>query len=50
MNQLATNLRTIGLFHTSSVVDDFVADATKKRLSPTQMLERIVEAELSERT
>ena len=50
MTTLAEALRAIGLTHTAGELDDLVALATKRRWSPTQILEHITEAEQRERT
>ncbi len=50
MSALAADLKAIGLTHTAQVVNDLIAEATQKRLAPAQLLERIVRAELAERT
>ena len=42
-------LRQLGLVHTASELDDFIARATQKRWSPLVQLERLVEAELAAR-
>lgn len=49
MSALADALRAIGLTHTAAELDDLVALATKRRWSPTQLLEHVVEAEQRER-
>ena len=49
MSTLAAALRAIGLSHTAGDLDDLVALATKRRWSPTQLLEHIAEAEQRER-
>jgi len=49
MTALAQALRTIGLAHTATGLDDLVALATKRRWSVTQILEHIAEAEQRER-
>jgi len=49
MTTLADGLRAVGLAHTASELDDLVALATKRRWSPTQLLEHIVDAEQRER-
>ena len=43
-------LKTLGLHHTAAQLDDLVALATKRRWSPTQLLEHLAEAEHQERT
>jgi DNA replication protein DnaC len=50
MSPLPDRLKTLGLQHTVAHLDDLVALATKRRFSPTQLLEHLVEAELAERT
>src|SRR5512147_2308641 len=50
MSTLAEALRTIGLTHTAGELDDLVALATKRRWSPTQLLEHVTDAEQRERT
>jgi DNA replication protein DnaC len=49
MSTLAEALRTIGLAHTAAELDDLVALATKRRWSPTQLLEHVTDAEQRER-
>lgn len=49
MTALAAGLRAIGLAHTAAGLDDLVALATKRRWSPTQLLEHVVDAEQRER-
>jgi DNA replication protein DnaC len=49
MSRLTEQLCTIGLRHTAANLDDTVALATRKRWSPTQLLEYIAENEESER-
>jgi DNA replication protein DnaC len=49
MSSLEDTLRAIGLRHTAATLDDLVAQATKKRWSPTQLLEHVAEAEQQER-
>jgi len=46
---LRDQLRHLGLVHTASELDDFVARATQKRWSPVVQLERLAEAELAAR-
>jgi DNA replication protein DnaC len=46
---LRDQLRQLGLLHTATDLDDFVARATQKRWSPIVQLERLVEAELAAR-
>ncbi len=46
---LAHSLSSLGLHRTSAELDDLVARATKARLSPTQLLEHIVQLESDER-
>jgi DNA replication protein DnaC len=50
MAPLADALATLGLHHTAAHLDDLVAQATKRRWSPTQLLEHLAETELQERT
>src|SRR5216684_3325526 len=50
MSDLAKGLATLGLRHTAARLDDVVALATKRRWSPTQLLEHLVESEQQERT
>jgi DNA replication protein DnaC len=50
MSRLTEQLCTIGLRHTAASLDDTVALATRKRWSPTQLLEYIAENEESDRT
>ena len=50
MSPLPERLKTLGLHHTAAQLDDLVALATKRRFSPTQLLEHLAEAELQERT
>jgi len=49
MSTLAEALRAIGLAHTAAELDDLVALATKRRWSPTQLLEHVADAEQRER-
>src|SRR5713101_8098609 len=49
MSDLAKGLTTLGLWYTAGQVDDVVALATKRRWSPTQLLEHLVESEQQER-
>jgi hypothetical protein len=46
---LRDQLRQVGLVHTATDLDDFVARATQRRWSPIVQLERLVEAELAAR-
>jgi DNA replication protein DnaC len=46
---LSEHLRQLGLVHTASELNDFIARATQKRWSPVVQLERLVEAELDAR-
>ena len=46
---LSEHLRQLGLVHTASELNDFIARATQKRWSPVVQLERLVEAELGAR-
>ena len=50
MSDLVTALITLGLRHTAAHLDDIVALATKRRWSPPQLLEHLVEREQQERT
>src|SRR5229473_7403987 len=50
MSDLAKGLATLGLRHTAARLDDVVALATKRRWSPTQLLEHLVATEQQERT
>jgi len=50
MSELAQRLATLGLRATAGQLDDVVALATKRRWSPTQLLEHLVESEQQERT
>jgi len=50
MSPLANALQTLGLHHTAVQLDDLVALATKRRWSPTQLLEHLAEAEQQDRT
>jgi DNA replication protein DnaC len=49
MASLAETLKTLGLHHTAAHLDDLVALATKRRWSPTQLLEHLVADEQQER-
>ena len=49
MAPLPDALTLLGLHHTAAHVDDLVALATKRRWSPTQLLEHLVEVEQQER-
>lgn len=49
MTDLAAQLQTLGLHATASGLDDFLATATQRQLSPRALLERIVQAETAER-
>jgi DNA replication protein DnaC len=49
MTSLNDRLVTIGLRHTAGQLDDLVAMATRKRWSPTQILEHVAEIEDHER-
>jgi hypothetical protein len=42
-------LRQLGLIHTPTDLEDFIARATQKRWSPIVQLERLVEAPLAAR-
>jgi DNA replication protein DnaC len=46
---LRDQLRQLGLLHTATELDDFIARATQKRWSPIVQLERLVETELAAR-
>ena len=46
---LSDLLRQLGLVHTASELNDFIARATQKRWSPVVQLERLVQAELEAR-
>ena len=46
---LATDLRRLGLNRTADDLNDRIADATRKRWSPTVLLEHLVAAELEDR-
>src|SRR5919106_1936109 len=50
MSDLVTALGTLGLRHTAAHLDDLIALATKRRWSPTQLLEHLVVTEQQERT
>ena len=49
MPPLPDALKTLGLHHTAAHLDDLVALATKRRWSPTQLLEHLAELEQQER-
>jgi DNA replication protein DnaC len=49
-NSLTTQLQQIGLRSLPAQLDDFVAHATKSRWSPHQILEQLVQTEISERS
>jgi DNA replication protein DnaC len=49
MSPLADQLNALGLRHASAHLDDLVALATKKRLSPIQLLEHLAELESQDR-
>jgi hypothetical protein len=49
MAPLADTLKLLGLHHTAAHLDDLVALATKRRWSPTQLLEHLVDVEQQER-
>lgn len=49
-NSLSVQLQQIGLRALPAALDDFVAHATKSRWSPRQILEQLVQAEMSERS
>ena len=46
---LSDQLRQLGLLHTATDGNDFIARATQKRWSPVVQLERLVQAELEAR-
>jgi hypothetical protein len=46
---LSDQLQQLGLVHTASELNDFIARATQKRWSPVVQLERLVQAELEAR-
>jgi DNA replication protein DnaC len=46
---LTDHLRQLGLVHTASELNDFIARATQKRWSPVVQLERLVQVELEAR-
>jgi DNA replication protein DnaC len=46
---LSDHLRQLGLVHTATELNDFIARATQKRWSPVVQLERLVQAELEAR-
>jgi len=50
MSDLVKGLTTLGLRDTAAHLDDVIALATKRRWSPTQLLEHLVESEQQERT
>jgi len=50
MGPLTDALKLLGLHHTAAHLDDLVALATKRRWSPTQLLEHLVSDEQQERT
>jgi len=50
MAPLADQLAALGLRYTAAHLDDLVALATKRRWSPTQLLEHLIEREQQERT
>jgi DNA replication protein DnaC len=49
-NSLSAQLRQIGLCAVPAQLEDFIAQATKTRLSPHQILEQIVKTESAERS
>jgi DNA replication protein DnaC len=49
MTQLSNDLAALGLRHTADTLDDLLAHASKRRLSHTQLLERIAELEIQDR-
>jgi IstB-like ATP binding protein len=50
MAPLSETLKTLGLHHTATHLDDLVALATKRRWSPIQLLEHLGATEQQERT
>ena len=46
---LATDLRRLGLLRTADDLNDRIAEATRKRWSPTVLLEHLVADELEDR-
>jgi DNA replication protein DnaC len=46
---LARDLRRLGLVHTAEQLDDFIARATRSRMSVRSLLEQLVRAELEDR-
>jgi DNA replication protein DnaC len=50
MPPLPEQLAALGLRHTAAHLDDVIALATKRRWSPTQLLEHLVDSEQQERT
>jgi hypothetical protein len=46
---LSDQLQQLGLVHTASDLNDFIARTTQKRWSPVVQLERLVEADLAAR-
>jgi DNA replication protein DnaC len=50
MNDLATQLRTLGLHATASGLDDLLARAAQRRLAPRALLEEIVRTEATDRS
>lgn len=50
MAPLTDTLQALGLHHTAAHLDDLVALATKRRWSPIQLLEHLVDTEQQERT
>jgi IstB-like ATP binding protein len=49
-NNLATQLKQIGLRAVPTQLDDFIARVTKARCSPLQILEELTKAETTERS
>ena len=49
-NDLAAQLKHVGLCAVPDTLDDFLARATKARWSPLQILEALVQAEAQERS
>lgn len=49
MSDLARELKTLGFYYCAEHIDDIVAHATKKRMTPRQLFEHIVHVENQER-
>jgi hypothetical protein len=49
MTDLAAALKSIGLGYTAKHLDDLVSLATKRRMSPTQLLEHLADEEHKEK-